>query len=84
MGIIINALYLMDIDMSCQFKSDIKILGIIIMITATLKILCIKFHLSNKAFSLILYQPNIPIFGNSIIYIRYYSCSIVARFQSNF
>lgn len=33
MEIIIPAPYLMDIDVSCQFKSDIKILGIIIMIT---------------------------------------------------
>lgn len=33
MGITIPAPYLMDIDVSCQFKSDIKILGIIIMNT---------------------------------------------------
>ena len=63
MGIIIPALYLMDIDMSCQFKSDIKILGIIL-ITGYFE----KFMSSSISQSFFLSNPIFPFWKFYYIY----------------
>ena len=73
MGIIIPALYLM------YSESDIKILGNVL-ITGYFEKFVYQVP-SLKAFSC---PTQYSHFGNSIIYIRYYSCGIVARFQNNF